>query len=67
MGPFDAKAAAFIGDFVYTSPNQYVIWCPAPTEGVFLRSDFRFGPHDPTLWPQPHIAEYSTFITDRIR
>jgi hypothetical protein len=51
-------AAAIIGDFVYTSPNQSVIWCPPPTDGVYLRSDFRFGPHDPTLWPQPYLDQY---------
>jgi hypothetical protein len=51
-------AAAIIGDFVYTSPNQGVIWCPPPTDGVYLRSDFRFGPHDPTLWPQPYLDQY---------
>jgi hypothetical protein len=26
---------------------------------VYLRSDFRFGPHDPTLWPQPYLDEYA--------
>ena len=26
---------------------------------MYLRSDFRFGPHDPMLWPQPHLPEYS--------
>jgi hypothetical protein len=25
---------------------------------VFLRSDFRYGPDDPTLWPQPFLFEY---------
>jgi len=52
-------AAAIIGDFVYTSPNQKVVWCPPLTGEVYLRSDFRFGPHDPTLWPQLYVAEYS--------
>ncbi|KAF8803443.1 hypothetical protein BYT27DRAFT_7260182 [Phlegmacium glaucopus] len=25
---------------------------------VYLRSDFRYGPDDPTLWPQPYLLEY---------
>jgi hypothetical protein len=25
---------------------------------VYLRSDFRYGPDDPTLWPQPFLYEY---------
>jgi hypothetical protein len=25
---------------------------------VFLRSDFRYGPDDPTLWPQPFLTQY---------
>ena len=25
---------------------------------VFLRSDFRYGPDDPTLWPQPYLVQY---------
>ena len=25
---------------------------------VFLRSDFRYGPDDPTLWPQPYLIQY---------
>ena len=25
---------------------------------IFLRSDFRYGPDDPTLWPQPFLYEY---------
>jgi hypothetical protein len=25
---------------------------------IYLRSDFRYGPDDPTLWPQPFLYEY---------
>ena len=25
---------------------------------VHLRADFRYGPDDPTLWPQPWVHEY---------
>lgn len=50
-------AAAITGKFVVTSPNQPLIW-ETLQEGVYLRSDFRYGPHDPTLIPQPYIPEY---------
>lgn len=58
LGPFDARAAAIIKHFLYTTPNQDVIWNSSPTREVYLRSDFRFGPHDPTLWPQPYVPDY---------
>jgi len=51
-------AAAIIGKFVYTSPNQRLIWLPPPNGELYLRADFRFGPHDHTLWPQPYVPEY---------
>jgi hypothetical protein len=50
-------AAAIDGNFVVTSPNQDVIW-HTPREAVYLRSDRRYGPNDPTLLPQPYIHEY---------
>jgi hypothetical protein len=40
-----------------TSPNQEIIW-EAPQEAVYLRSDCRYGPHDPTLLPQPYMSDY---------
>jgi hypothetical protein len=59
IGPFDGKVAAAIEQFVCTTPNQDQIYLP-PMErrDVFLRSDFRYGPDDPTLWPQPFLSEY---------
>ena len=27
-------------------------------QDIFLRSDFRYGPNDPSLWPQPFVYEY---------
>jgi hypothetical protein len=59
LGPFDGKVAAAIQGFVCTTPNQDRIFLP-PMErrDVFLRSDFRYGPDDPTLWPQPFLSEY---------
>ena len=50
-------AATIDGDFVVTSPNQEFIW-ETPQGAIFLRSDSRFGPHDPTLLPQPYVSEY---------
>jgi len=50
-------AAAISGNFVVTSPNQVLIW-KTPQETVYLRSDCRYGPHDPTLLPQPYVSEY---------
>ena len=40
-----------------TSPNQDIIW-QLPQGAVYLRSDCRYGPHDPTLLPQPYINDY---------
>ncbi len=51
-------AATLSGNFVVTSPNQVVIW-EIPKGAIYLRSDCRYGPHDPTLLPQPYISEYT--------
>jgi hypothetical protein len=59
LGSFDGKVAAALPGYVCTTPNQDKI--PLPTmqsREVFLRCDFRYGPDDPTLWPQPYLAEY---------
>lgn len=59
IGPFDGKVAAAIQEFVCTTPNQDRICLPPlQRREVFLRSDFRYGPDDPTLWPQPFLADY---------
>jgi hypothetical protein len=50
-------AATMDGKFVITSPNLALIW-KIPQESIYLRSDCRYGPHDPTLLPQPYIPEY---------
>jgi hypothetical protein len=42
-----------------TTPNQDRIFLPPiQKREVFLRADFRYGPDDPTLWPQPWIQVY---------
>ena len=51
--------AAVIKDFVCTTPNQDQIFLPPmQRREVYLRADFRYGPDDPTLWPQPWIEVY---------
>ena len=48
-----------VGDWLITTPNQDIIWQPPwGKREVRLRSDVRYATDDPTLWPQPYIAEY---------
>jgi hypothetical protein len=59
LGPFDGRVAAVIGDFVCTTPNQTQIFLPAMQKvDVRLRADVRYGPDDPTLWPQPWVEKH---------
>jgi hypothetical protein len=59
LGPFDGRVAAVIEDFVCTTPNQNCIFLPAMQNAdVRLRADVRYGPDDPTLWPQPWVERY---------
>ncbi|KAF8805279.1 hypothetical protein BYT27DRAFT_7258384 [Phlegmacium glaucopus] len=59
IGPFDGKVAAAIQDFVCTTPNQnQILLPPMQRRDVYLRSDFCYGPDDPTLWPQLYLLEY---------
>ena len=59
LGPFDGRVAAILTDFVCTTPNQDRIYLPPmQRREVHLRADFRYGPDDPTLWPQPWVKEY---------
>lgn len=59
LGPFDGKVAAPIEQFVCTTPNQdRILLPPMQRRELFLRSNFRYGPDDPTLWPQPFLFEY---------
>jgi hypothetical protein len=45
--------------YVCTTPNQDKIPLPPmQRREVFLRSDYRYGPDDPTLWPQPYLIQY---------
>jgi hypothetical protein len=51
--------AAVVQDFVCTTPNQTrIILPPKTTIEVRLRADVRYGPDDPTLWPQPWVEAY---------
>ena len=59
LGPFDGKVAAAIQEFVCTTPNQDRIYLPPMhLRDIFLRSDFRYGPDDHTLWPQPFLESH---------
>ena len=50
-------AATVDGNFVVISPNLALIW-KIPQESIYLRADRCYGPHDPTLLPQPYIRKY---------
>jgi hypothetical protein len=40
-------------------PNQdKILLPPMQTREVFLCSDLRYGPDNPTLWPQPYLTRY---------
>jgi hypothetical protein len=55
----DGKVAAVFPFYVCTTPNQDKIPLPPMQKReLFLRSDFRYGPDDPTLWPQPYLTHY---------
>jgi hypothetical protein len=59
LGPFDGRVAAVVGDFVCTTPNQSRVFLPSMQETeVKLLADVRYGPDDPTLWPQPWVDMY---------
>ena len=59
LGPFDGLVAAVVEDYVCTTPNQTRIFLPSMKKTDFkLRADVRYGPDDPTLWPQPWVDNY---------
>lgn len=59
LGPFDGRVAAVVTDFVCRTPNQDRIFLPPiQKREVHLRADLRYGPDDPSLWPQPWIEGY---------
>jgi hypothetical protein len=59
LGPFDGRVAAVVGDFVCTTPNQTRIFLPSMQNSELkLRADVRYGPDDPTLWPQPYVVNF---------
>ncbi|KAF9049062.1 hypothetical protein BJ165DRAFT_1343930, partial [Panaeolus papilionaceus] len=56
---YDGRVGAIIGKYVYTSPNESFI--PHPLLGhrhVRVREDYRYGPDDHTLWPQPYSEQH---------
>ncbi|PPQ68817.1 hypothetical protein CVT24_007702 [Panaeolus cyanescens] len=57
LTPYDGKVGTVIQDHIYTTPNETFI--PMPLFGareVLVRQDFRYGPDDHTLWPQPYSS-----------
>lgn len=63
MGPFDGRVGAhFAGwgaPFFITSHATYIPdFAPGLADQLFLRRDMRYGPDDPTLWPQQYSAYF---------
>ncbi|KAJ6593045.1 hypothetical protein B0H19DRAFT_1055696 [Mycena capillaripes] len=63
LGPFDGRVAAFAEEsgahFFITSNAQYIPDVgPGLPDRLFLRRDMRYGPDDPTLWPQQYNELY---------
>ncbi|KAL0565066.1 hypothetical protein V5O48_016967, partial [Marasmius crinis-equi] len=55
----DGQAAAYVedGEYLVTSPNSHIIYKPFfGSRTISLRKDYRFGPDDPLLYPQPFIS-----------
>ncbi|KAF9042390.1 hypothetical protein BJ165DRAFT_1406053 [Panaeolus papilionaceus] len=56
---YDGRVGVVIGEFIYTSPNESFIPCPIlGFRRVVVREDYRFGPDDHTLWPQPYSESF---------
>lgn len=60
MTGIDGNVAGIWGDAIITTPNQsFVPEVPLRCSvSVHLRRDFRFGPDDPTLWPQAYLKKF---------
>ncbi|KAK6985127.1 hypothetical protein R3P38DRAFT_3230787 [Favolaschia claudopus] len=62
LGPFDGNVAAFVrleGILHFITTNAtYVPRPPSHLDRPCLRRDMRWGPDDPTLWPQLHSEVY---------
>ncbi|TFK60161.1 hypothetical protein BDN72DRAFT_864579 [Pluteus cervinus] len=61
IGPFDGRVGAVVdqGRHFVTSPNVDVVYEPLLDRAdIRMREDFRYGPYDPTLWPQPYNPDY---------
>ncbi|KAJ7688099.1 hypothetical protein B0H14DRAFT_2653383 [Mycena olivaceomarginata] len=63
LGPFNGRVGAHFdhhgAPFFTISHARYIPnYAPGLTDQLFLRRDMRYGPDDPTLWPQQYSAHY---------
>ncbi|KAF8143180.1 hypothetical protein K438DRAFT_1994140 [Mycena galopus ATCC 62051] len=62
LGPFDGRLGAHIENqrtpFFVTTNARYIPALPILADQLLLRQDMRYGPDDPTLWPQFYSAEF---------
>ncbi|KAF8135940.1 hypothetical protein K438DRAFT_1997068 [Mycena galopus ATCC 62051] len=67
LGPFDGRVASYIhigGKLCFITTNTtYVPRPPADSDTLCLRRDMRWGPDDPTCWPQFYSPTYCHFGT----
>ncbi|PPQ83571.1 hypothetical protein CVT24_004788 [Panaeolus cyanescens] len=56
---YDGKVGVAMGKYVYTTPNESFIPCPVlGSRTIAVRNDYRYGPDDHTLWPQPYSETF---------
>ncbi|KAJ7904139.1 hypothetical protein B0H13DRAFT_2334695 [Mycena leptocephala] len=63
LGPFDGRVAAHVNisslPCFITSNTRYIPALPSGSPNTLcLRRDMRYGPNDPTLWPQEYSADF---------
>ncbi|KAJ7821421.1 hypothetical protein B0H13DRAFT_2682014 [Mycena leptocephala] len=63
LGPFDGRVSAIIelsgSPFFVTSNASYIPALPqGASDALLLRKDMRYGPDDPTLWPQQYSSDF---------
>ncbi|KAJ6486650.1 hypothetical protein C8R45DRAFT_930282 [Mycena sanguinolenta] len=67
LGPFDSRVASYIhigGKYWFITTNTTYVPPPlADLDALRLRHDMRWGPDDPTCWPQFYSPRYCHFGT----
>ncbi|KAJ7159807.1 hypothetical protein C8R43DRAFT_993620 [Mycena crocata] len=65
LGPWDGRVGAVINvegaDCFVTSHAHYIPTLPTSSGKLSIRTDMRFGPDDPTLWPHIFSHEFCHF------